>query len=130
MNLSNKSNTSVKIWGYVENMQDFLQASDVVLGKPGASQTFECLVKKKPIIYTTYMENELSTMKFVLENNFGWYVKNKKDFIKLLNNILKKPDLLKKKSQKMIKIRSCSDDIAKFIDKKLSNKKNYGKGIF
>jgi UDP-N-acetylglucosamine:LPS N-acetylglucosamine transferase len=118
------SNTSIKIFGFVENMQEFIQASDVVLGKPGASQTFECLIKKKPIIYNTYMENELSTMNFVLENKYGWYTPKVNEFVKLLKKLIKNSSLVNKASSKISGIKTCSDDIARLIVNKIKENNN------
>jgi processive 1,2-diacylglycerol beta-glucosyltransferase len=118
------SKTSLKTFGFVTNMEEFIQASDVVLGKPGASQTFEVLIKKKPIIYSTYMANEYHTLEFVQKNKLGWYTPKKKDFIELLKNIEKNPQLLKLATKSKVQIKACCEDIAKYIDKILRKEYN------
>jgi processive 1,2-diacylglycerol beta-glucosyltransferase len=121
--LAPDSKTSLKIYGFVENMQEFLQASDLVLGKPGASQTFEVLVKKKPIIYTTYMQNEYTTLEFVVNNGYGWYTPSIKEFIELLESIQKNPAIIRKASSKIKGVKTCSDEVAKFLVEKLKNER-------
>jgi len=122
MNLSQNSKTNLKIFGFVDNMQEFIQASDVVLGKPGASQTFEAIVKNKPIIYSTYLENEYNTLKFIVKNGMGWYVKNDKEFVELLRNFQNNKKLLSQASKNMakFKFKSCSSDIADLLVEKLT----------
>lgn len=112
------SKSNLKVFGFVNDIEEFIAASDIVLGKPGASQTFEVLIKNKPIIYSSYLRNELPTLEFVVENKFGWYVKNEKDFISLLEEIQKNPEILSDTSKKIkkFKIKSCSDKIARFLD--------------
>jgi processive 1,2-diacylglycerol beta-glucosyltransferase len=121
INLSQNSKTNLKIFGFVDNMQEFIQASDVVLGKPGASQTFEAIVKNKPIIYLTYLKNEHNTLKFIVENGMGWYVRNEKEFIELLKNFQSNKKLLSQTSRNIakFKFKSCSSDIADILAEKL-----------
>jgi processive 1,2-diacylglycerol beta-glucosyltransferase len=119
--MPDNSKVALKIFGFVENMQDFIQASDIVLGKPGASQTFEVLAKKRPIIYTTYMQNEYTTLEFVLKNKYGWYTPKIKEFIELLEKMQKNPSVIKRASSGIKGIKTCSDEVAKFLVEKLEN---------
>lgn len=112
----NKGN--IKVYGFVDNMPELIQASDIVFGKPGASQTFEVLCKNKPIIYSTYLENEYPTLEFVLNRGFGFYTPTKTEFVKLLRKIEHNPKILENSTRKIkkFKIKSCSGDIAEFIN--------------
>ncbi|MBR9706372.1 hypothetical protein GOV14_05030 [Candidatus Pacearchaeota archaeon] len=114
-----KSKTNLLVLGYVENMHELIAASDLVLGKPGASQTFEVLSKNKPIIYTSCMINEFPTLKFVTKNKIGWYTPTTKKFLQLLNKIGGNPEILIKIQEqiKNFKFRSCTPDLAKYIIK-------------
>jgi len=109
---------SLKVYGFVENMHELIQASDVILGKPGASQTFEILSKNRPIIYSTFARNEYPTLQFVLDNGFGWHTARVKGFVSLLKSIDKDPEILKKASEKIKNygLSSCSHDLAGFVD--------------
>ena len=112
----------LRVFGFVDNMQEFIQASDIILGKPGASQTFEVLAKNKPIVYSTYMRNEYPTLQFVVDNKIGWYVKTKEEFVELLKKIEKNPKLLRDAEIKIKKlnIKNCSDEIAEYVNGILS----------
>lgn len=111
------SKIDLKVLGFVDNMQEYIKASDIIIGKPGASQTFEVLIKNKPIIYTSYIKNEYHTLDFIVKNELGWYVKNKEEMIELLDKIQKNTDILKKVSEKIrkLKLKSGSYEIASFI---------------
>jgi processive 1,2-diacylglycerol beta-glucosyltransferase len=114
-----ESKCILKVFGFRDDMQELISVSDIVFGKSGASQTFEALVKKKPLIYSTYMINEYHTLRFVVDNGMGWYTPTKKEFIDLLQKIESNPNMLIKASRNIKNIHSCSDDIAKYIDLEL-----------
>jgi processive 1,2-diacylglycerol beta-glucosyltransferase len=113
------SKSILKVLGFRDDMQELISVSDIVFGKSGASQTFEALIKKKPLIYSTYMINEYHTLRFVVDNGMGWYTPTKKEFIDLLQKIESNPNMLIKASRNIKNIHSCSDDIAKYIDLEL-----------
>lgn len=89
-----RSRARLKVYGFVTNMDELMAASDVVLGKAGASTTFECLVTGRPIIHTNYMPNEQGTTEFVLENGFGWYAPDCEDFLTIMRDIVQDPSIL------------------------------------
>lgn len=117
--------TSIKVLGFVDNMHEYTQAADLVLGKPGASQTFETLAKNKPIVYSTYLTNEYGTLEFVTKNGLGWYTPRIKDFIQLLKEVQTNQKMLNQASHKIAKrkIKSNTPEIAKMIIKKMENGK-------
>jgi processive 1,2-diacylglycerol beta-glucosyltransferase len=114
---------NLKAFGFVDNMEELIQASDIVLGKAGANQTFEVLIKNKPIVYSSFMRNEYPTLRFVIENKIGWYTPRINDFIILLKSIEKNPKLLESagKRIKKLRIKSCTPEIAHYLDSYLEN---------
>ena len=52
--LKERTNTKVPmaVLGFVDNMHELLEASDLAIAKGGASTTFEVLVKRVPTIFT------------------------------------------------------------------------------
>lgn len=48
--LTQKSNICVRVLGYVDNVSELMNASDVVITKPGGLTSTECLVMNKPMI--------------------------------------------------------------------------------
>lgn len=48
-------NEKIKLFGYIDNVQELYAASDLVISKPGGLSTAECLQRKLPIIASGYL---------------------------------------------------------------------------
>jgi processive 1,2-diacylglycerol beta-glucosyltransferase len=84
------SKTVLKIFGFVENFNDLLHASDVVFGKGGACTTVESLCMRKPIMYYRYVTgNEKRSVDYVRKNGLGWYAHTTRGYLKIMRSILK-----------------------------------------
>ncbi|NMA64929.1 MAG: hypothetical protein GX957_01640 [Clostridiaceae bacterium] len=119
------SDTPFAVLGFVDNMHELLEASDLALAKGGASTTFEVLVKCVPTIFTHCAAlHEKGNIDFCVNNEMGWYVKNKKEFDNIIYIILK-TDILEKyktniKANEYIKsLPEASFNLAHFIVKEL-----------
>ena len=89
------SKTVLKIFGYIENFNDLLYASDVVFGKGGACTTIESLFMRKPVIYFRIVSgNEKRSIDFVKKNRLGWYAPTAKGYVKTVEAILGDPGVL------------------------------------
>lgn len=44
--------SNIKVFGYVNNMQDYINAADIVIAKPGATTIMECDLLNKKAIFT------------------------------------------------------------------------------
>ncbi len=77
------------ILGFVDNMQQLLEASDLAIAKGGASTTLEVLVKRVPTIFThSAALHEKGNIDFCVDNQMGWFAKNEKDFNTIIDEIL------------------------------------------
>lgn len=84
------SNVPMAVLGFVDNMQELLEASDLAIAKGGASTTLEVLVKSVPTIFTHCAAlHEKGNIDFCVDNEMGWYAKNKKEFDSIMETILK-----------------------------------------
>jgi UDP-N-acetylglucosamine:LPS N-acetylglucosamine transferase len=84
------SKTVLKIFGFIENFNDLLHASDVVFGKGGACTTVESLCMRKPIMYYRYVTgNEKRSVDYVRKNGLGWYAHTTRGYLKIVRSILK-----------------------------------------
>ena len=64
----------VKAYGFVDNMHEFLDAADFVVGKPGGLSTQESLAKSKLMILTPPLPGvEDSNLAFLLNNSLAVY---------------------------------------------------------
>lgn len=70
-----RSDTSrLRVEGFVENMADYLAASDVFVGKAGPSSVYEAFAVGRPVIVTGYAGlNELGVTRLVEEKGLGRY---------------------------------------------------------
>ena len=76
--------------GFITNMQDWLTASDLVLGKAGAATTFEALALNRPIFHTSFAAyNERTNINFCLEQGIGRYVDKPAGLVTILRPLVK-----------------------------------------
>ncbi len=90
--LKERTNTKVPmaVLGFVDNMHELLEASDLAIAKGGASTTLEVLVKRVPTIFThSAALHEKGNIDFCVDNKMGWYAKNKKEFDSIIEDVLK-----------------------------------------
>ncbi|MEO6728791.1 MAG: glycosyltransferase [Candidatus Dojkabacteria bacterium] len=88
-----KNNKNIKILGYVNNMQDFIFVSDIVIGKPGPATILEFEVfNKKAILTKKIGEQEIGNIAYAKSNPNFRYIGE--DWSKLEETIM---DLLDKK---------------------------------
>lgn len=63
------NNSEVAVLGYVDNMQDYLNAADVVVGKPGSTSVVEFdLFHKKTVITRKIGYNETGNVEYALQS--------------------------------------------------------------
>ncbi|MGA8265296.1 MAG: glycosyltransferase [Ignavibacteriaceae bacterium] len=68
--------TNIKLFGYIDFVEELINASDVVITKCGASTFMEILFCKKiPIVISYIWEQEKGNVEFLTENNLGVYEK-------------------------------------------------------
>lgn len=76
------------VLGYVEEVAELINASDLVIGKPGGILTSECLNLNVPLCAVEPIPGqEINNSLFLKSNDFGFYMKNLNEFSLLLKNI-------------------------------------------
>ncbi len=94
----------IHVRGFVDNMEEYISASDFVVGKAGANFTFEALNLKKPVIHNAWVINEAGTKDFVVDNGFGFAARKAHDL----------HDLLVKISSDYTVLERCNTNIARY----------------
>lgn len=113
----NPSKTNLIPLGFSTNMNELHLVSDLTMGKAGASATFETLLMKKPVIFTDWASyNEKPNLKYCVKNHLGWYARNLKSFLEIVDSI-RDTGILEKYRENIEKLnyKSGSDEIARFI---------------
>ncbi len=118
LNQKYKGPTTLLPQGFITNMQEWIAASDLVLGKAGAATTFEALVMNRPIFHTSYVAyNEKTNVDFCIEKGIGKYVPEPKMLVELLEPLTKDKTPLEHLSQKIadLNLKPGTLDIAKYL---------------
>lgn len=81
-----KGNPSIKVLGFVDNMYDFFNATDIVIGKPGATTVMEVELFDRKAIFTSYIgEHDAGNVDYALRDPKIRYIGD--DWDKLEENI-------------------------------------------
>ncbi|MEA2646644.1 MAG: hypothetical protein QOE92_1727 [Chloroflexota bacterium] len=76
---------TVRVFGFVENMPELMQASDAIVTKAGPGTIAEALISGLPIFLTYFVPGqEEGNVHFVLEQGVGYYTRRVSRLVKLL----------------------------------------------
>ena len=79
--IASKYNKHGKVLGYVENIDEFIKSSTLVLGKPGGIVTSETLNSEVPLCAIEPIPGqETNNALFISNNQFGFYITSIKNF--------------------------------------------------
>ena len=105
--------------GYVQNMADYLQASDVVIGKSGPSTTYEILAVGRPMLVPRKSGLAENKMLKVLESHgVGWYTPRLSEIQYRIQRFLEHPeDLVRaERVSQDFDFRGMSRRLAQYLD--------------
>ncbi len=114
----NESMVRLQPLGIVDNMNELIQKSDLVIIKAGAASTYEALYLKKPIIFFEYVAyNEKANIEYVLDKNLGWWVRNENELLVLLSSLISNRKILNEKIEQFnsINLQNGAGLIADFL---------------
>jgi UDP-N-acetylglucosamine:LPS N-acetylglucosamine transferase len=85
----------LRVEGFVENMAEYLAASDVFVGKAGPSSVYEALAVGRPVIATGYAGlNELGVARYIMSEGLGCYVASTAHLLRDVRRYAQEPALL------------------------------------
>lgn len=110
---------SLKVFGFVTNMHEFIAASDIMMGKSGISFMFESLIYSKPMIITQTLANERPALNFFLKHRVCWFETDPYKAYKQVIKVLENRNLYEQyvKNIKKLSIKNGSDQIALLLYK-------------
>lgn len=92
----------VKIFGFVDFMPELMEASDLIIAKPGGSTATETLVKELPMIVLDPIPGQEARNAHILQShNASFFMKEPEQARIILESILKEPALLENKKKAM-----------------------------
>jgi UDP-N-acetylglucosamine:LPS N-acetylglucosamine transferase len=118
LDLSTESRIQLQPLGFVNNMNELIQKSDLVVIKAGAASTYEALYLKKPIIFFEYVAyNEKTNIEYVIDKNLGWWVRDQNELLVLLSDLIENQKILDEKKEEFnsIKLQNGAEPIANFL---------------
>lgn len=86
--------TQLRPFGFVSNMNEFILASDFVVGKAGPATTLESLVLHRPVIHIAYLPQEAGIMRLVAQNKLGWFAPSPQKLLAIVESIIDDPAVL------------------------------------
>ena len=85
-----------KIFGFVENVQDLMDAAEMVVTKPGGITTAECLVKRLPmIIINPIPGQEAKNTEYLLSHRVAVQAEDANDVRLFVDEFLRNPEKLR-----------------------------------
>lgn len=97
--------SKILLLGFVDNIEELLTISDIVISKCGASALAEMLVTQKiPVIVDYIWEQEKGNVDFILDNNLGFYEKRISKIQKLIVQLLSDDALFEKYHRNLQKL--------------------------
>lgn len=101
------SNTTLRIFGYVNFMNMLLSIADVFVTKAGPASVIESLICGCPIIFTHWVGyNEKGNLDYCLNQEVGWFAPDTKTFLILVEKILEQEDLLNRYRKNIEKLKT------------------------
>lgn len=113
-------NSKVRIFGFIDNIQDYMEASDLILTKAGGLTVAECIQKNLPMVINDFLPGqEEDNVKYIVDNGAGVQAKNTKEAVKIITGLFASPEKIKKMKENCEKISkpNASKDLADFVAK-------------
>jgi UDP-N-acetylglucosamine:LPS N-acetylglucosamine transferase len=116
-------NLKVTALGFKENLHNYIQAADLVVGKAGPNLLFECVATRTPFMAITHISGqEDGNLDLIKRYKLGFVEENNLKAVKLLRKIIKNPkqlDRFKKSIDKMANYNSNAGSVlTDFIEEK------------
>ena len=88
-----KNNERIRVFGFVNNMEELMEVSDVVIGKAGGLTITESFAKGKPVIlYQSVPGQEARNVACVLEYQAGYAARSPHEVVKCLKELIGYPE--------------------------------------
>ncbi|MFA5147113.1 MAG: glycosyltransferase [Candidatus Omnitrophota bacterium] len=94
--LKERMGIDLKVLGFVDNVYDFMEVSDIVISKAGGITVTECLAKGLPLIATSPIPGqETGNSDFVVKHGAAIRIKDVRDISAILEDLMADPGRMK-----------------------------------
>ena len=108
----------VRVCGFVDNMHELMEASDLIVAKTGGLTTTESLTKEVPLVISRPIPGqEAGNARYLMEHNCSFPLKRAEDIVPLVDRVLNDPDCIAEKIRAIKTIRKpqATKDIVDFV---------------
>lgn len=108
----------IKLYGFITNMEVLMEASDVIITKPGGISISEAVAKGLPLILIKPIKGqEIKNVDYLLGEGIALYLKNSSDVPKTIISLLSNPERLSVMHERSLRLSNpkVAMDIAKII---------------
>ncbi|MBI2054163.1 MAG: glycosyltransferase [Candidatus Staskawiczbacteria bacterium] len=100
-----RQDTSVRVFGFVDNLDEYMSVADLVFTKAGGLTVSECLAKGLPMIINDIMPGqERDNVDYLVSNNAGIEVKTLEEVVKSIVDLFSHPEKLAEMKKSCLKI--------------------------
>lgn len=126
LELNKHRNTKFILKGYTVNTHEYLQASDLIIGKAGPNLLFESVAVQTPFFAISHIAGqEDGNLEIIREYKLGFVEENPLKAIQLTQKIINNPKILNWYSKPLERLanynKNSSDILQQFIEKKLQD---------
>lgn len=90
----------ITVYGYRNDMAKQMNESDVVIGKAGTAMICEAFSLNKPVMVTSQvLQQEKGNVELIKNHALGWVVKNSKEMVQVMEELVQNPVLLQERKQ-------------------------------
>lgn len=88
LNREHSHNSSIKIYGFVDNMEKLMAASNIIVSKAGPGTIMEGVAIGRPLIITEAVGiQESGNIDFIRKKNLGWYCPTPEEACMIINQM-------------------------------------------
>lgn len=104
-NQAKKSNKVIKVFGFVDNMEEIMAISDIAISKAGGLTVSECLALDLPLIIShPFPGQEEANTRYLLNNQAAFIAEKPEEIISIIKRVLNNQDILANVRENMQKI--------------------------
>lgn len=106
--IKNIKTTNIKfhLMKFTKDVSKYMKICDVLITKPGGLTTTEAIFSEIPIVFfDAYPGQEEKNAEFIIKNNIGMRISNKKEHLETFSNLIDNRELLKEYKENILRIK-------------------------
>jgi len=112
----------IRVFGFINNLEDYMSVADLILTKAGGLTVSECLVKNLPMVFNSIIPGqEEDNVKYIVKQGVGVKANGIRKSVEVINKLFSKPQKITEMREKCKKISKmhAAENIVNFIVSKI-----------